>query len=110
MSKYVGKRIKRTEDPRLIKGLAHYVDDIGLPNILHVAFVRSLYAHARINGVDTSEALKAPGVVAVYTGEDVAEKVGTVPCDATLPDLKIPYYSWLLIVKALFVDTPSAAV
>ena len=80
--KYVGKRIKRTEDPRLIKGLAHYVDDIGLPNILHVAFVRSIYAHARINGVDTSEALKAPGVVAVYTGEDVAEKVGPVPCAA----------------------------
>src|SRR5712664_519465 len=110
MSKYVGKRIKRTEDPRLIKGLAHYVDDIGLPNILHVAFVRSLYAHARINGVDTSEALKAPGVVAVYTGEDVAEKVGPVPCAAALPDLKVPDYRVLATDKALFVGHPIAAV
>ena len=40
-NKYVGQRVKRTEDPRLIKGLAHYVDDIGLPGTLHVAFVRS---------------------------------------------------------------------
>src|SRR5229473_906835 len=110
MSKYVGKRIKRTEDPRLIKGLAHYVDDIGLPNILHVAFVRSLYAHARINGVDTSEALKAPDVVAVYTGEDVAEKVGPVPCAAALPDLKVPDYRVLATDKALFVGHPIAAV
>src|SRR5882762_2269402 len=108
--KLVGKRIKRTEDPRLIKGLAHYVDDIGLPNILHVAFVRSLYAHARINGVDTSEALKAPGVVAVYTGEDIAEKVGPVPCAAALPDLKTPDYRVLATDKALFVGHPIAAV
>jgi carbon-monoxide dehydrogenase large subunit len=108
--KYVGKRIKRTEDPRLIKGLAHYVDDIGLPNILHVAFVRSLYAHARINGVDTSEALKAPGVVAVYTGKDIATKVGPVPCAAALPDLKVPDYRVLATGKALFVGHPIAAV
>src|SRR5712692_2086945 len=108
--KYVGKRIKRTEDPRLIKGLAHYVDDIGLPGILHVAFVRSLYAHARIKGVDTSEALKAPGVVAVYTGKDIAEKVGPVPCAAALPDLKVPDYRVLATDKALFVGHPIAAV
>jgi carbon-monoxide dehydrogenase large subunit len=108
--KYVGKRIKRTEDPRLIKGLAHYVDDIGLPNILHVVFVRSIYAHARINGVDTSEALKAPGVVAVYTGKDIATKVGPVPCAAALPDLKVPDYRVLATDKALFVGHPIAAV
>src|ERR1044071_8803411 len=59
---YVGKRVKRTEDPRLIRGLAHYVDDIALPNTLHVAFVRSYYAHAKINSIDTSAALVAPGV------------------------------------------------
>src|SRR6266481_1628130 len=110
MSKYVGKRIKRTEDPRLIKGLAHYVDDIGLPNILHVAFVRSLYAHARINGVDTSEALKAPGVLAVYTGKDVADKIGPVPCASALPDLKVPDYRVLATDKALFVGHPIAAI
>src|SRR3989454_5643222 len=110
MSKYVGQRVKRTEDPRLIKGLAHYVDDIRLPDILHVAFVRSLYAHARIKGVDTSEALQAPGIVAIYTGKDVAQKVGPVPCASALPDLKIPDYRVLATDKALFVGHPIAAV
>src|SRR5437870_3150053 len=110
MGKYVGQRVKLTEDPRLIKGLAHYVDDIRLPDTLHVAFVRSIYAHARINGVDTSEALKAPGVVAVYTGSDIAEKVGPVPCAAALPDLKVPDYRVLATDKALFVGHPIAAV
>ncbi len=108
--KYVGKRVKRTEDPRLIKGLAHYVDDIGLPNTLHVAFVRSMYAHARINGIDTTAAASAPGVVAVYTGKDIAEKVGPVPCAAVLPDLKVPDYRVLATGKALFVGHPIAAV
>src|ERR1043165_5740558 len=55
-NKYVGQRVKRTEDPRLIRGLAHYVDDISLPGTLHVAFVRSIYAHAKINSIDTSAA------------------------------------------------------
>ena len=86
---YVGKRVKRTEDPRLIRGLAHYVDDVALPRTLHVSFVRSIYAHARITNVDTSAALAAPGVVAVYTGHDVA-KIGAVPCASALPDLKVP--------------------
>src|SRR5207237_4227416 len=110
MAKYVAHRINRTEDPRLIKGLAHYVDDIGLPGTLHVAFVRSMYAHARITGIDTTEALKAPGVVAVYTGKDVASKVGPVPCAAALPDLKVPDYRVLATDKVLFVGHPIAAV
>src|SRR6185436_20186608 len=108
--KYVGKSVKRTEDPRLIKGLAHYVDDIRLPDTLHVAFVRSMYAHARINGIDTTAAASAPGVVAVYTGKDIAEKVGPVPCAAALPGLKVPDYRVLATGKALFVGHPIAAV
>jgi len=110
MTKYVGQRVKRTEDPRLIKGLAHYVDDIGLPGTLHVAFVRSMYAHAKINGIDTTEAFKAPGVVAVYSGKDIATKVGPVPCAAALPDLKVPDYRVLATNKALFVGHPIAAI
>jgi carbon-monoxide dehydrogenase large subunit len=106
---YVGQRLKRTEDPRLIKGLAHYVDDIRLPDTLHVAFVRSVYAHARITGIDTSEALKAPGVVAVYTGKDVA-KVGPGPCASALPGLKVPDYRVLAQGKVYFVGQPIAAV
>src|SRR5258707_8535830 len=110
MSKYVGQRIKRSEDPRLIKWLAHYVDDIRLPDMLHVAFVRSIYAHARIANIDVTEAVKAPGVVAVYTGKDIVTKVGPVPCAAALPDLKVPDYRVLATGKALFVGHPIAAV
>ena len=110
MSKYVGQRVKRTEDPRLIKGLAHYVDDVRLPDTLHVAFVRSMYAHARINGIDTTAAANSPGVIAVYTGKDIAEKIGPVPCAAALPDLKVPDYRVLATGKALFVGHPIAAV
>jgi carbon-monoxide dehydrogenase large subunit len=108
-NRYVGQRVKRTEDPRLIKGLAHYVDDIKLPDTLYVSFVRSVYAHARINSIDTADALKAPGVVAVYTGKDVA-KIGPVPCASALPDLKVPDYRVLAQDKVIFVGHPIAAV
>src|SRR5690349_11751734 len=107
---YVGKRVKRTEDPRLIRGLAHYVDDIVLPGTLHVAFVRSMYAHAKINSVDTSAAVAAPGVVAVYTGKDVASKIGPVPCAGALPDLKVPDHRVLATDKVYFVGHPIVAV
>jgi carbon-monoxide dehydrogenase large subunit len=108
--KYVGKSVKRTEDPRLIQGLAHYVDDIKLPDTLHAAFVRSIYAHAKLKSVDVSEALKAPGVVAVYTGKDISQKIGAVPCGAALPDLKVPDHRVLATSKVYFVGHPIAVV
>jgi carbon-monoxide dehydrogenase large subunit len=108
--KYVGKAIKRTEDPRLIKGLAHYVDDIKLPDTLHVAFLRSPHAHARITSIDVAAARNAPGVVAVFTGKDVEGKVGFVPCAAALPELKVPKYPVLAGSKVFFVGQPIAAV
>lgn len=108
--KYVGQRVKRTEDPRLIKGLAHYVDDIKLPDTLHVTFLRSIYAHARLRSVDTSAAAKAPGVVAVYTGQDVSRKIGPVPCASALPELKVPDHRVLATDKVYFVGHPIAVV
>ena len=107
MAKYVGQRVKRTEDPRLIKGLGHYVDDVRLPDTLHVVFLRSMYAHARITSIDVSEASHAQGVVAVYTGKDVAAKIGQVPCAAALPGLKIPDYRVLATDHLVFVGSPS---
>src|SRR5687768_15054228 len=109
-NKYVGQRVKRTEDPRLIKGLAHYVDDIGLPGTLHVAFVRSMYAHAKITGIDTSVALATPGVVAIYTGADIGDKIGPVPCAGALPDLKVPDHRVLAKDKVYFMGHPIVAV
>src|ERR1043166_5147124 len=107
--KTVGKPIKRTEDPRLIQGLAHYVDDIRLPDTLHAVFLRSIYAHARIKSIDTTAAQKLPGVVAVYTGQDT-QKIGPVPCAAAQPDLKVPDHRALAINKVYFVGHPVAVV
>ena len=110
MSNYVGKKVKRTEDPRLIQGIGHYVDDLKLPDMLHVVFLRSMYAHAKISNIDVSEAASLPGVVAVYTGKEVADKVGPVPCAGALPDLKVPDYRVLARDKVVFVGQPIAAI
>ena len=69
---YVGTSVKRGDDPRLIAGRGRYVDDIVLPRMVHAAFVRSVHAHAEIIGLDLDAARRAPGVVAVLTGDDVA--------------------------------------
>jgi aerobic carbon-monoxide dehydrogenase large subunit len=70
-TRYFGQRIKRNEDPRLLTGQGLYVDDVDLPNMLHAAFLRSPYAHARINNIDVSLASQREGVVAVYTADDL---------------------------------------
>ena len=75
---YVGQRIKRLEDPKLVTGSEHYVNDVRLANALTAAFVRSPHAHAVIGRIDTAAALALPGVVAVLTGADVNAEVGVV--------------------------------
>src|SRR5947209_8663782 len=67
-----GHSVRRKEDPRFIRGQGNYIDDVKLPGMLYMDIVRSPYAHARITTIDSSEALKAPGVVAVITGKDLA--------------------------------------
>ena len=111
-NRFVGKSVKRTEDPRLIQGLGHYVDDVKLADTLTVMFLRSMYAHAHIANIDVSEAAHAPGVVAVYTGKDVARKVGPVPCASAgaIPGLRIPDYRVLATDHVVFVGQPIAAV
>ncbi len=72
-TRYFGQPIKRNEDQRLLKGQALFVDDVHLPEMLHVAFLRSDYAHGRINSIDVSAALERPGVIAVYTAGDLGD-------------------------------------
>jgi carbon-monoxide dehydrogenase large subunit len=72
-TQHIGSRTKRNEDPRLLTGRALFVDDLELPGMLHVAFLRSPYAHARILGIDTSRAKVREGVIAVYTAEDLGD-------------------------------------
>jgi len=77
----IGASVKRKEDLRFITGKGQYVDDINRPAQSYAVFVRSPHAHANIKAIDTKDALAAPGVLAIYTGEDLAaDKVGGLIC------------------------------
>ncbi len=78
-SKLLGAQVKRKEDPRLITGTSQYVADIAMPGLLHVAFVRSPHAHARVRRIDGRAALARPGVVAVVTGNDLKSDCAPLP-------------------------------
>jgi carbon-monoxide dehydrogenase large subunit len=70
-ARYVGARVNRVEDGRLLTGRGVYVDDISLPGMLHAYFVRSPHARAAIRAIDASAALAVPGVHAVFTAPDL---------------------------------------
>ena len=77
----IGASVRRKEDYRFLTGNGHYVDDISRPGQVYARFVRSPHAHAKIKSVDTKAAAKAPGVLGVFTGADLAaDGVGSVPC------------------------------
>jgi carbon-monoxide dehydrogenase large subunit len=77
----IGASVRRKEDARFLNGRGNYTDDINRPNQLHAYVKRSDRPHAKINGIDTTAAAKAPGVVAVFTGADMAaENIGGLPC------------------------------
>ena len=77
----IGASVKRTEDIRFITGKGHYVDDVNRPGQAFAYFLRSPHAHATLDKIDLSAALKAPGVVAIFTGDDIAaDKVGGLIC------------------------------
>src|SRR5438105_14100775 len=83
---WIGKSIRRIEDPRFLTGRGHYVDDIRLPGMLHAATLRSPYAHAWIKSIDVEAARKLPGVVAVVTGSEAAELCNPMPDFGPAPD------------------------
>ena len=107
--KFIGAPIKRRDDPRLIQGLAHYVDDFNPPGTLHMACARSPYGKANIRSVDVSKAAAADGVVAVYTHEET-KGIGPVPVGAVLPDAKVPVQPILADKQVLFAGEPVVAV
>jgi len=88
-TRYFGQPIKRNEDPRLLTGQALFTDDVHLPGMLHVAFYRSPYAHARINSIDTSAAAAMPGVVAIYTAADLGDYWQPGPLLVPPPPVKV---------------------
>ena len=87
----LGQAKLRKEDARLITGQTNWTDNIRLPGMLHMAFLRSPYAHAKITRVDVSAALQLPGVVAAYSGADFADEQGSLPCAwPVTPDIVMP--------------------
>lgn len=108
---YIGRTVPRPNAPRLVEGRGQYVDDVSLPRMVHVAFARSPYAHARILTINTEAALKVPGVVRVFTGRDVAEIC--TPWVAVLAHLKglksAPQHA-IAVDRATWVGEPVLAV
>ena len=114
---YVGRPLKRTEDPRLITGRGQYVEDIKLPGLAHLAFLRSPHAHARVTALRTDAARRAPGVVRVVTARDLGP-LRPLPFMAMLPGLKqvqCPYLAETVVdstgvpVAAVVAESPSLA-
>ncbi|RFC63534.1 xanthine dehydrogenase family protein molybdopterin-binding subunit [Fulvimarina endophytica] len=108
---YIGRTVPRPNAGRLVKGRGRYVDDILLPRMVHVAFVRSPYAHARIAAIETSQAKSLSGVLAVFTGRDLAEVC--TPWEgrlAHLEGMKTPPQHPLAVERACWVGEPVVAV
>jgi carbon-monoxide dehydrogenase large subunit len=109
MTRYVGQKVARVEDRRILTGRGKYVDDVKLPDMTHAAFVRSPLPHARITNLDVSAARTAPGVVAVYTGEDMRELSNPITSPMA-GGVKFPEFYPLVTDKVRFVGDVVAMV
>ena len=106
----IGARAPRKEDERLLSGRGRYVDDINPRGLLHLHFVRSPHAHARIRAIDVAAAAEAPGVVAVLTGSDFAEHVRQLDFSVPFPGLVTPAYPALAVDRVRYQGEPVVAV
>jgi carbon-monoxide dehydrogenase large subunit len=112
----IGARVARKEDYRFLTGAGQYTDDVILPHQSYAAFVRSPHAHAKIKSINTAKAKNAPGVLAVFTGDDLAAaKVGGLPCGWLITDvngqpMKEPPHPCLAQGKARYVGDQVAVV
>jgi carbon-monoxide dehydrogenase large subunit len=109
---WIGKPVARKEDAKLLTGQSRYIDDLTLPGMVFAIVVRSPFAHARINGVDVSKALEAEGVVAAFTGADLAEDwAASLPCVwLVTEDTKQPMHRPLATDKARYAGDGVAVV
>jgi len=108
----IGTRMLRREDPALLTGEGKYTNDLNIPGALHLAVLRSPYAHAKIISIDTSAAKALPGVIAVYTGAELAsEWAGPMPCAwPVTPDMKNPAHFPLAVSKVCYVGDGVVAI
>ena len=112
MADYIGSSVKRVEDQRFITGRGRYTDDIVLPNMTHAWIVRSPYAHARIVRIDTEAARNQPGVVAVFTGQDIVDDgINPIPTGWQIgEDMKEPPHHTLAVDKVRHVGDGVAVI
>jgi aerobic carbon-monoxide dehydrogenase large subunit len=107
----LGRARLRKEDARLITGQTNWTDNIKLPGMLHMAFARSPFAHARIRNVDLSAARAMPGVVAVFCGADFAAEQGSLPCAwPVTDDIVIPAHPPMAVDEVRYVGEAVAVV
>ncbi len=107
----VGQPLRRKEDPKLLVGEGKYTDDLVVPGAIWMSIVRSPYAHARIKSIDVTAALAMPGVIAAYTGRDLAGEYGPLPCAwPVTADMKNPEHFALAIDKVAYVGDGVVAV
>ncbi|HEY2993676.1 MAG TPA: xanthine dehydrogenase family protein molybdopterin-binding subunit [Methylomirabilota bacterium] len=111
----IGQPIKRFEDVRLVKGEGRFHDDVNLPGQAHAVIVRSMHAHAKLTRIDTKAALKSPGVLAVFTGADLGDELGTMKMTLKRkrPDgspMFAPPHQGLVRGRARYVGDPVAMV
>jgi aerobic carbon-monoxide dehydrogenase large subunit len=107
----LGRARPRKEDARLVTGQTNWTDNIVLPGMLHMAFLRSPYAHARITSVDVSAAKQLPGVIAAFTGADFADEQGSLPCAwPVTEDIVIPNHPPMAVDEVRYVGEAVAVV
>jgi carbon-monoxide dehydrogenase large subunit len=106
-NRYIGKPMKRLEDGKLIRGQGQYLADIPVENLLHLALLRSPYAHARLGQVHTALALQIQGVVAIYTAADLPELYAPA---AAARDARLVFHPMLARDTVRYVGEPVAAV
>jgi carbon-monoxide dehydrogenase large subunit len=102
-TRYVGQPLKRREDFKFLTGKGHYVDDIRLPGMLHMAVLRSSHAHANIKQIDLGMAKTAPGVRLVISGQDLVGKLGPIVPNWIIPGSKVPFRPVVAIDRVRFV-------
>jgi carbon-monoxide dehydrogenase large subunit len=107
----LGRARLRKEDARLVTGQTNWTDNITLPGMLHMAFLRSPHAHARITSVDVSPARQMPGVIAAFSGADFADEQGSLPCAwPVTPDIVIPSHPPMAVDEVRYVGEAVAVV
>jgi carbon-monoxide dehydrogenase large subunit len=106
---WIGRPLRRREDHRLLTGAGRYVDDIRPPGCVHAALLRSPHAHARIARLEVERARRAPGVIAVVTGAELAD-LAPLPVNRVVPDMRVPPHPIIADGRVHAAGTPVAAV